>query len=82
MATDLTPDQEAIARRTAELVVALRSPVLTRPEALPYTKYNSDSAFDRWCAEFGVKACSRGRYSRRWLDRALEKEAAKGRRAA
>ena len=82
MSTALTPDQEAIAQRTAELVVAFRSPVLTRTEALTYTKNFSDSAFDRWCVEHGVKPCSRGRYSRRWLDRALEREAAKGRRTA
>lgn len=78
MSTALPPEQEAIAQRTAALVVAFRSPILTRDEAIAYTKHESDSPFDRWCTTYGVKPSTRGRYARRWLDRALEREAAKG----
>lgn len=73
-AVQLPPEHEAIAQRTAALIVGLRSPVLTREEARVYTKNDSDSAFDRWRQKYNVRPCSQGRYARGALDRALERE--------
>lgn len=75
------PAAEAIAQRVATLLQAVRAPVLTLTEAIAYSKHESDSAFYRWCDKWGVPRQPRlGRYSRRALDRALEKEAAAGSR--
>lgn len=54
---------------------ALRSPVLTREEAIRMAKCPSDDAFDRWRKSNKVKPCSHGRYSRASMQRALEQEA-------
>lgn len=81
-AVTLTPEQEAMAQRVAQLIAPVKpGPVLTREEAMLHTKHRSDSAFDDWCGRMKVKPCSRGRYSRGHLDRALLKEASQ-RRAA
>jgi hypothetical protein len=85
----LDPNSEAIAQRTAEIVLeALRagplapaavttSEVLTRTEAMAYVKKNSEGAFCEWCKKWGVKAANRGRYNRTRLDVALDREARK-----
>lgn len=72
----LTPEQEAIAQRTAALVVAYRSPILTRDEAMTYVKIASVRTFFRWLSRHRVQCAAPGRYSRRALDLALEREAA------
>lgn len=79
-ASTLDPKDEAIARRVAELVVAYHRPVLTRAEARAFAKHRSDTAFDRWCSRWRVGPCSRGRYARGQLERALEREAQTGRK--
>ncbi len=87
MNAPLTDHDEALCRRTAELVIEqlratplpaapMASPdVLTRAEAMAYTKRNSTTAFCMWCRKWGVKAGIRGRYSRQRLDVALDREA-------
>lgn len=73
-------DIELLAEKVSARLIALKSPVLTLAEAVVYTKHESDSAFYRWCTKWSVQAVAHGRYSRRWLDRALEKEGTQGRR--
>lgn len=55
--------------------MATTADVLTRAEAMAYVKRNSPAAFCEWCQKWGVKAASRGRYSRQRLDIAIDKEA-------
>lgn len=62
---------DALARR----VPAQPCPILTRPEAIRYVRTDSDSAFSRWCVRWHVRPCSQGRYARRQLDAALQREA-------
>lgn len=70
---------EAIAQRVVQLQRGLQAPVLTLAEAISYTKHESDSAFYRWCDKWQVSSGpTGGRYARRALDRALEREAAAG----
>ena len=72
----LTPEQEAIARRVAQLVAPVKpGPVLTLAEAIAYTKHESDSAFYRWAAKWRIGSITNGRYARGHLDRALAREA-------
>jgi hypothetical protein len=80
----LSPKEEAIAQRVAELVAPVKpGPILTRAEAMAYTKHNSDSAFDRWCSKYYRGGSDeRGRYSRGHLERALLREAGPGAKAA
>jgi hypothetical protein len=78
--TALDDQAELIAQRVAELLSGLKQPILTLQEAVRYTKHGSDTSFYRWAAKWSVKAVSRGRFSRRWLDRGLEREAHSGRR--
>jgi hypothetical protein len=73
-------DLDLLADKVATRLSALKAPVLTLAEAITYTKHESDSAFYRWCEKWGVSTVARGRYSRRWLDRAMEKESTQGRR--
>jgi len=73
--TILPPDQEALARRMAELVLATKRPVLNRAEAILHVGLGSDSAFDRWCQRLRVRPCAHGRYARGQLDRAMLREA-------
>lgn len=74
---DLSPSYiEAIAQRVAEL---LRAPVptpevLTLEEAVAFTKRPSAWAFYKWARQWRVKSKTRGRYSRKDLIRALERE--------
>jgi len=53
--------------------------ILTVPEAIAYTKHESESAFYRWCSRWGVTSSAAGRYARSRLDTALDREAAKRR---
>lgn len=67
---------EAIAQRVAEL---MRAPaptlqVLTRGEAKVYVKRPSEGAFVAWCRRWKIRPASHGRYARRELDLALERE--------
>jgi hypothetical protein len=73
---------DQVADAVAVKLQAFQRPVLTRPIAMVYTAQESDSAFDRWCAKWGVKPVAWGRYSRRWLDRGLDNESRTGRRTA
>jgi len=74
---ELSPESiEAIAQRVAEL---LRAPaqtpeVLTLEEAVAFTKRPSAWAFYKWARQWRVKSKTRGRYSRKDLVRALERE--------
>jgi hypothetical protein len=82
----LDPSTEALAQRTAELVIerlksvslnaapAETQEVLTRTEAMHYVKKRSEGAFCEWCQRWGVKPRQRGRYSRTRLDLALDRE--------
>lgn len=85
----LTEHDEALCRRTAELVIeAMKATplptapmankdVLTRAEAMAYVKKNSTTAFCVWCRKWGVRPGVRGRYSRQRLDVVLDREARK-----
>lgn len=53
--------------------------ILTVPEAIAYTKHESESAFYRWCSRWHVTSSSPGRYARSHLDTALQREAEKRR---
>lgn len=75
----LRSQQEQIAQLVLRAPVG---PILTRAEARAYTKHNSDTAFDRWCARRKVRPCARGRYARGHLERALLREAGPGAKAA
>jgi hypothetical protein len=76
-----TPDEiDALAAAVVRHQRAFESPILTLAEAVTYSKHESDSTFYRWCDKWQVKPVSHGRYSRRWLDRGLDREAAQGRR--
>ena len=55
--------------------------ILTREEAMAYTKHESESAFYRWCTRWRVTSAAAGRYARGHLDSALDREASR-RRAA
>lgn len=55
--------------------------ILTRAEAVAYTKHDSDSAFYRWCTRWRVTSSAPGRYARGTLDSALAREAARRRPA-
>lgn len=69
---------ERVAVRVVELLRAVQSPVLTLAEAAAYAKHGSTSAFYVWARRWEVRAVpsANGRYSRRQIDRALEREAA------
>lgn len=53
----------------------LRMPTVSTRDAMMLTGRKSTSAFGRFCKEFGVTPCRRGRYRRQQLIRALEREA-------
>lgn len=50
------------------------SEVLTRIQAMAYTKRKSHAAFSVWCKRWGVKPAFRGRYSRTLLKVAIDRE--------
>jgi len=68
---------ERIATRVTAMLAAKSGNkfVLNRCDAKTYVGKASDDAFDAWRKRWKVAACSHGRYARRVLDRALEKEA-------
>ncbi len=77
----LPVESEQIARRVVELLresgfvaTPAQTEVLTRAEAMSYTKRRSHAAFSVWCRANNVRAASRGRYSRTLLDLALQRE--------
>lgn len=53
------------------------SEIMTRAEAMAYTKRNNRTSFSEWCKVWHVKPYNRGRYSKTQLDRALALEARK-----
>lgn len=67
---------------TAIGVARKASPILTRDEAMEYTKNLGDDAFYRWCKRMSVRSVTNGRYSRPQLDRAMERESRKARFAS
>ena len=67
--------REAVARPT------LTDRILTTPEAIAYTKHESDSAYYRWARRWRVTSAQNGRYARSQLDAALERESQKKRPA-
>jgi hypothetical protein len=78
MSLNLTPEDIAA---VADAVVARlqRAPrsdnVMTLAEACAYAKKGSPAAFYRWTKAHSVQSCGHGRYTRRALDRGLEREA-------
>ena len=63
----------------AEILALVKAPkanpsIIGRAQAISYAGKRSTSAFDRWCAKYGVKPVAHGRYSRRSLDNAIRKE--------
>jgi len=73
-ALDINQLAEAVAARLARL----NCPVLTPEEAMVLVGKNSPSGLHRWCERYKVRPCSKGRYSRRALEMALNKEARRG----
>lgn len=73
-----TAHEDRLATLIAAKLRAFESPILTTAEAIAYTKHESDSAFYRWCERWAVRSEHNGRWARRWLDRALQREAASG----
>jgi hypothetical protein len=74
---ELTPSEERIAQRVAELLRPREDAILNRAEAMAYVKRRSEGAFSKWCRTYRVKPYHRGRYSRQQLDVALSFEARK-----
>lgn len=50
-------------------------PILTRAEAMAFTKQPTPRAFDDWRRKFGVRSVGLHRYSRKHLLLALNREA-------
>lgn len=70
---DVAAIADAVAARITK--PATTEDILTRTEAMAYTKRSSDRAFARWCKKWSVRAANHGRYSRAMLDVALKREA-------
>lgn len=49
--------------------------ILTRPEAMHRAKVTSVRSWVRWCATWGCRSQSRGRYSLLAVDKAIQREA-------
>lgn len=80
----LSTQLAALSAQLAELHAAVVRPphtdrILTMPEAIAYTKHESESAFYRWCSRWHVTSSAAGRYARGRLDTALAREADKRR---
>lgn len=73
-------DLDELADKVAERMQRFAAPVLTLDEATRFVGKRSASAFYRWADELKVKPCSQGRYSRRALEMAMNKEARRGER--
>ena len=71
----MSADQvDQIAEAVALKITRYKAPVLTREEAVAYVGKGSDRSFRRWCADYKVRPCSAGRYSRRSLEMGMNKE--------
>lgn len=83
MSLTLTPaDVEAVATKFLEILAGRGlftprpAPVLDRAEAMKLVKKKSDSALDRWVAQWAPSArCGHGRFNRERLERGMLKEA-------
>lgn len=73
-------DIDRLADAVAARMLRMKAPVLTSREAAAFVGKRSASAFERWCERHKVKRCDKGRYSRRALEYAMNKEARKGER--
>lgn len=73
-------DIDRLADAVAVRMMRMKAPVLTTGEAMVFVGKRSSSAFERWCAAHKVTRCDKGRYSRRALEMAMNKEARKGER--
>ena len=78
-----TESLEELVRTNAAILVQVemllnefkpRSPIMLRSEAKELTTRLSDDSFDSWCAHWGVRPVSRGRYSRDAIELALKRE--------
>lgn len=75
---DLTDEiLDTLADRVAQRIRGPRvtDEILTRAEAMHYTKNRSQAAFTAWCKRWGVRATDRGRWSLHRLDLGLQREA-------
>lgn len=68
-------ETEELAEAIARKLTRYNSPVLTTNEALIVVGKNSTSALYRWMDQWKIKQCSQGRWPRRKIDSALQKEA-------
>lgn len=56
-------------------MIAATELILTREEAMARAKITSVTPWKRWCKRWGCRSQSKGRYSLRAVDRAIEREA-------
>lgn len=74
-AGDLAEFRELIVAMKQIVSAATPTPdVMGRSLAMIFTAKHSDSAFDRWCNQYGVKPLTRGRYSKASLQIGLNRE--------
>jgi hypothetical protein len=78
-------EAEQILSQLAALTDLVRKGIAPRPvlgpeEARELVGKDSDSAFQRWCKTWKVKACGQGRYARRAILAGLEREVDSGTR--